>query len=103
MKLNFDFEGYQPPKVTEKQLMAILQQRQLFKQTLLLVLASLLIYACLVLLAFALTPLSFEAGIACVVFLGLSLVNSGVLAVLLAKKISPQHQSLTGYKIALKL
>lgn len=103
MKLTYDFESYQPPKLTEMQLMEILKQRQLIRQSVLLIVGAVLSYVCLVLLAFALTPLSFEAGIACLVFLGISLANSGVIAVLLSKKLSPQYRSQPGYQIALDL
>jgi len=103
MKLNYDFECYQPPKVTEKQLREILRQRQLARQTVLLVAASLLSYVCLGLLAFVVSPLSEEAGIACLVFLGISLANSGVIAVLLARKFSPPYRSISGNRVALEL
>jgi len=92
MKLSFDFKGYQPPSITERQLVEILQQRKLAKQALLLVIASVLIYVCLALLAFAIAPLYFEVSVGLMVFLGISLANSGVLAVLLTKRLSPQYR-----------
>ena len=103
MKLNCDFECYQPPNVTEKQLREILRQRQLARPTVLLVVASLLSYVCLGLLAFVVSPLSPEAGIACLVFLGISLANGGVIAVLLARKFSSQYRSMPGSMLALEL
>jgi len=93
MKLTYDFESYQPPRITEETLKKTLHNRQLIKRTVLLVAASLMIHLSLALLAFAVAPYSLEAGIACLVLLGISLTNSGIIAVIFAKKWSPQAQS----------
>lgn len=93
MKLSFDFERGQPPRITEEMLVETLHSRQLVKRTLLLMVASMLIHLSLALLAFAVAPFSLEAGIACLVLLGISLANSGIIAVIFAKKWFPQVQS----------
>ena len=101
MKLNYDFEGYQPPRITEEKLLKTLQSRQLIKQALLLIIASLLTNISLALLAFAVAPFSLEAGIACLILLGISLADSGVIAVLFVKRLSTQYQSKSNWLKAL--
>jgi len=103
MKLNYDFESYQPPRMTEEKLMETLHRRQLVKRTVLLIVASLLSNICFALLAFAVAPYSLEAGIACLVLLGISLADSGVIAVFFAKRLSPQYWSKIDHRIVLGL
>lgn len=103
MNLNYDFESYQPPRMTEEKLMEILHRRQLIRRTLLLILAALLSNICLALLAFAVAPYSLEAGIACLVLLGVSLADSGIIAVLFARKLSAQYRFKPGRIMVLGL
>jgi hypothetical protein len=86
MKLKYDFEGFEPPRLTEKKLVEIVNARQLAKRTLILSIASLLTDICLALLAFSLVPYSLEAGLACLALLGASLIGSGIIAVVFAKR-----------------
>jgi len=101
--LNYDFEGYQPPRITEDKLLKTLHNRQLVKRTVLLIVASLLMNISLALLAFTVAPFSLEAGIACLVLLGISLVDSGVIAVLFAKRLSTKYQSKSSWVKALEI
>lgn len=103
MKLNYDFKSYQPPRMTEKSLMETLHNRQLIRRTLLLTLASLLINICMALMAFVIAPYSLEAGIACLVLLGLSLAGSGIIAVIFAREWSAHYRSKPGSIFALGL
>ena len=103
MKLNYDFESYQPPRMTEKSLMETLHNRQLIRRTVLLIMASLLINICMALMAFVIAPYSMEAGIACLVLLGLSLAGSGIIAVIFAREWSTHYRSKPGSIIALGL
>lgn len=103
MKLNYDFESYQPPRMTEKSLMETLHNRQLIRRTVLLILASLLTNICMALMAFVIAPYSMEAGIACLVLLGLSLAGSGIIAVIFAKEWPAHYRSKSGTIIALGL
>jgi len=86
MKLKFDFDGFEPPRLTEKKLVDIVNARQLANRTLILSIASLLTDICLALLAFSLAPYSLEAGLACLALLGASLIGSGIIAVVFAKR-----------------
>lgn len=86
MKLNFEFDGQEPPVLREQDLREILEKRQLIKRALMLTLSSALIHICLALLALYLSLHSLPAALACLVFLGVSLLNSGIAAVLFTRK-----------------
>ena|SRR5665647_581801 len=103
MKLNYDFESYQPPRMTEKSLIETLHNSQLIKRTVLLIVASLLINICMALMSFVIAPYSMEAGIACLVLLGLSLAGSGIIAVIFAREWSTHYRSSPSSIIALGL
>lgn len=86
MKLNYDFDQFEPPHLTSQKLQAISQQRSLAHRALVLIAASNLISICLILAAFYLAPFSLMAGIGCLILFGVSLSGSGIVAVLFAKK-----------------
>ena len=86
MKLNFEFDSFEPPVLQEQDLREILEKRQLIKRALMLTLASALIHICLALLALYLSFHSLPAALVCLVFLGISLLNSGIAAVLFTRK-----------------
>lgn len=88
MKLNYNFEAHEPPRITEAQLQETLKQRRLLKETLLLLIASLLVHLSLLLLAFLVAPYSLAAGMALILLFGGSLAGSGVLAVFTGRKLS---------------
>lgn len=88
MKLNYNFEAHEPPRITEAQLQETLKQRRLLKETLLLLSASLLVHLSLLLLAFLVAPYSLAAATACILLFGGSLAGSGVLAVFTGRKLS---------------
>ena len=86
MKLNFEFDSFEPPVLQEQDLREILEKRQLIKRALMLTLASALIHICLALMALYLSLHSLPAALVCLVFLGISLLNSGIAAVLFTRK-----------------
>ena len=86
MKLNYNFDQFEPPHLTSQKLQAMTQQRRLARRALVLIAASNFINICLILAAFYLAPFSLMAGIACLILFGVSLSGSGVVAVLSAKK-----------------
>lgn len=87
MRLSYDFEQYEPPKLTEQSLNAVLQKRHDVRRMLLFASASNLILISLALLALAVAPYSMLASISCLVFLGIYLSGSGILTYLLTKKL----------------
>lgn len=91
MNFSYDFEQYEPPKLTEQKLNAILQKRRDARRMLLLAAASNLIWISLALLAFAVSPYSMSASIICLALLGIYLSGSGILAVLFAKKLINEY------------
>lgn len=96
MKLNYDFERYEPPKLSELKLNAIAQKRQDLRRMFLLAAASNLIFISLALLALAVFPYSMLASILCLAVLGIYLAGSGVIAVLFTKKLMDRsHNDLT--------
>ena len=86
MKLNFEFDSFEPPVLQEQDLREILEKRQLIKRALMLTLASALIHICLALMALYLSLHSLPAALVCLVFLGISLLNTGIAAVLFTRK-----------------
>ena len=86
MKLNFEFDSFEPPVLQEQDLREILEKRQLIKRALMLTLASALIHICLALMALYLSLHSLPAALMCLVFLGVSLLNTGIAAVLFTRK-----------------
>lgn len=86
MKLNFEFDSFEPPVLREQDLREILEKRQLIKRALMLTLASALIHICLALLALYLSLHSLPAALVCLTLLGISLLNTGIAAVLFTRK-----------------
>ena len=86
MKLNFEFNGSEPPVLQEQDLREILEKRQLIKRALMLTLASALIHICLALMALYLSLHSLPAALVCLTLLGISLLNTGIAAVLFTRK-----------------
>lgn len=91
MRLSYDFEQYEPPKLTEQRLNAVLQERHDVRRMLLFAAASNLIWISLALLALVVSPYSMLASVICLVFLGIYLSGSGILAVLLTKKLIDKY------------
>lgn len=91
MKLNYDFEKYEPPKLSEQKLNALALKRRDLRRVFLLAAASNLIFISLALLALVLLPYSRLASILCLLFLGIHLSGSGVIAVLFTKKWIDRH------------
>ena len=87
MKLNFEFDSFEPPVLQEQDLREILEKRQLIKRALMLTLASALIHICLALLALYLSLHSLPAALVCLTLLGISLLNTGIAAVLFTRKL----------------
>ena len=85
MRLSYDFEQYEPPKLTEQSLNAVLQKRRDVRRMLLFAAASNLMLISLALLALAVAPYSMTASFICLMFLGTYLSGSGILTVVLAK------------------
>ena len=86
MKVNFEFDSFEPPVLQEQDLREILEKRQLIKRALMLTLASALIHICLALLALYLSLHSLPAALVCLTLLGISLLNTGIAAVLFTRK-----------------
>ncbi len=86
MKLNFEFDSFEPPVLQEQDLREILEKRQLIKRALMLTLASALIHICLALMALYLSLHSLPAALVCLTLLGISLLNTGIAAVLFTRK-----------------
>lgn len=96
MKLSYDFSGYKPPALDEKKLIEIAHARQLAKRTLILTVASLITNISLVLLAFIISPYSLAAGLACLGYLCVSLIGSGIIAAVFAKRYPLNLRSILG-------
>ena len=91
MKLSYDFQQYEPPKLTEEKLSSMIQKRRDVRWMLLLAIASNLIWISLALLALALAPFSIIASVICLVLLGIYLSASGILTVLLTRKLIDRY------------
>jgi hypothetical protein len=91
MKLSYDFQQYEPPKLTEEKLSSMIQKRRDVRWILLLAIASNLIWISLALLALVVSPYSMSASIICLVLLGVYLSGSGILAVLFTKKLIDKY------------
>lgn len=91
MRLSYNFEQYDPPKLTEQSLQGALQKRRDVRRMLLFAAASNLVLVSLALLALAVAPYSMLASLICLVFLGIYLSGSGVLTFLLTKKLIDRY------------
>ena len=103
MRLSYDFEQYEPPKLTEQSLNAVLQKRRDVRRMLLFAAASNLMLISLALLALAVAPYSMTASFICLMFLGTYLSGSGILTVLLAKKLMDRHGKTSNKPFALTI
>lgn len=86
MNLNFDFEQYTPPRITEEKLMLLAERRREVRQLLLLTVASHLMFITLGLAAFLAAPYSMALSIFILAVLALWLTGTGVIAVVFTKK-----------------
>lgn len=100
MKLSYDFEKFEPPHLTAQQLNAVSRQRELARQTIILLTASQLIYICLAVAAYVLAPHSMTASIILMVFFGFSLSGSGVIAVLFSRKLTNKLRPVSSIGLA---
>jgi len=101
MRLRYDFEQHEPPKLTEQRLNAVLQKRHDVCRMLLFAAASNLILISLALLALAVAPYSMLASVICLVFLGIYISGSGILTVLLTKKLIARYGKASAVPFAL--
>lgn len=86
MKQIYDFEQYEPPRLTENLLRAEAKRRELQKQAAMTAFSSLLIELCLILCTVLLAPESpILAGI-CAVYLLLSVMGSAMISVIFIRK-----------------
>lgn len=95
MRLSYDFEQYEPPKLTEQSLNAVLQKRRDVRRMLLFAAASNLILLSLAMLALVVAPYSILVSIICLVLLGTYLSGSGILTFLLTKKLIKRYGEFT--------
>lgn len=101
MKLSYDFEQYEPPRLTEQMLNAVFQKRREVRRMFLFAAASNLVLISLALLALALAPYSMLASVICLVFLGIYLSASGLLTVLLTRKLIDRYGKASAVPFAL--
>ncbi|SDJ18846.1 hypothetical protein [Proteiniclasticum ruminis] len=86
MNLNFDFEKYTPPKITEEKLTLLAERRREVRQLLLLTVSSHLLFIALGLAAFLAAPYSMALSVLFLSVLALWLAGTGVIAVVFTKK-----------------
>ncbi|NLK39329.1 MAG: hypothetical protein GX303_03640 [Clostridiales bacterium] len=82
----FNFEGYNPPELSEAMLKRILDRRKLERQTALLAVASGFLYLCFSLLAILLSAFSLTISLILVALIFISLSGGGVISVIFYKK-----------------
>ena len=81
MTLLYDFEKHEPPYFTEKMIREEWKRRELKTQTILLCIASLLMYLCILLFTFLISPVNVILSLCGIFFVCVSLVGNGVLAI----------------------
>ncbi|HBW14396.1 MAG TPA: hypothetical protein DEF30_11320 [Proteiniclasticum sp.] len=86
MNLNFDFEQYTPPKITEEKLTLLAERRREVRQLLLLTASSHLLFIALGLAAFWAAPYSMALSVLFLSVLALWLAGTGVIAVVFTRK-----------------
>lgn len=101
MKLSYDFERYEPPRLTEQKLEVILQKRREVRRMIIFAAASNLFLISLALLALALAPYSMLASVICLAFLGIYLSASGILTVLLTRRLIDRYGKSSAVPFAL--
>lgn len=82
----FDFEGYEPPRLSEAMLKRTLEKKRLERQAALLAVASGFLYLFFALLAILLSPLSLTLSLVLVAFIFISLSGGGLISVIFYKK-----------------
>lgn len=82
MKSIYNFEAFEPPKITEKMLKEVTARRVLRKQAILLAIASLLANISIAILAVYVSRIHLLAGIICLSFFCFSLIGNGLISVL---------------------
>ena len=92
MKQIYDFERYMPPAINENMLREELKRREKRRQTLLLALAAILLQAVLVLVGIRLFAVSPVLGAACLCYVIVSAVGSGVITIIFAQKGGLRHE-----------
>lgn len=85
MNLNYDFEKYTPPKISEERLILLSEKRKAMKTVLILGISSHLLLISMALSAFLLAPYSLTLSYFILGLLALSLAGSGVIAVFFTK------------------
>ena len=85
---NFDFEAYEPPRLTEKQLRAELEQRELKKRLMWLRIAGAVMILCLVLFALSVAQYSMTLAVVSAVVACLMTISHGMLSVFYFRKVS---------------
>jgi len=81
MKQIYDFNGHEPPRLSENMLREQLERRELRRQTLLLYIASLLCCVCYAAFAFFIIRDSLFAAVVSILMCTVTLIGTGVISV----------------------
>lgn len=86
MNTVYDFEKYEPPKLSEKMLREEIKRRELRRQIFLLRIASFLVILSIILFAFLISLDSFIIAVLCAVFVCMYLMGNALISVLFFRK-----------------
>lgn len=76
----YDFDKHEPPRLTEKMLQEELKIREVKRQTILIGIASILFYICMMLCTILMSQIHVIFGIVGIFLIVLSLVSNGILS-----------------------